>query len=48
MDGTFEDSGDDQHQGISALKGVNAHDVVQIELNSMTNDKTLKFNICTK
>ena len=28
VDGTFEDSGDDQHQGRSALKCKNAHAVV--------------------
>ena len=46
MEGISDDSGD-EHQGNSALISKNVHDVVSIELNSMTNEKTLKYNMCT-
>ena len=47
MAGTSDDSGD-EHQGNSALICKNVHDVVSIKLNSMTNEKTLKYIICAQ
>ena len=46
MEGTSDDSGDED-QGNSALICKNVHDLVSIELNSMTNENTLKYNMCT-
>jgi len=43
-----EDSGDDQHQGKSALKCKNVYDVVQINYIEWLNEKSLKYNMCMR